>query len=194
MLQAQVREWRSETLWSTHEIVISTCIDKKWQKELHIGGTPSFNAPLMLRLRWVNLSPYLQLPTCIEAVAKDLNLEVSPVHSLKKSRRNYLLQIGRSWITLSWIQRFTTTSFCWSPWQDDHVHIASIVTECGGTTRSNYYKSDPPGRNAWEETWNLLYDEQRNYHLHMRRQTNDIKNYVELGHRFWMLHWLPGLS
>lgn len=137
------------------------------------------------------ICPHLQLPPGTKAVAKDLNWRLLlSIHSKKLGAiTSSKLPILRPWITLSYglvrIQRFTTTSFCLSSCQEDYEHIASIVTECDGTTKLIHYKSDAPSTNTWVETWNLLYDEHKKLSSPHASTRNDIKEVRGLSEWIW---------
>jgi hypothetical protein len=78
-----------------------------------------------------------------------------------------------------------------------HVHIASIVMECDGTTNLTYYRSDASGTtsNVSGGKWNFTINTRSSLSSPHASTTNDIKNYVELlGHHLLMLHWNRGLG
>ena len=68
-----------------------------------------------------------------------------------------------------------------------HVHIASIVMECDGTTKLTYYRSDISGTSILSGEVKL-YDQHTSLSSPHASTTNGIKNYVELGHHVLMLH------
>lgn len=74
-----------------------------------------------------------------------------------------------------------------------HVHIASIVMECDGTTKFTYYRSDASGKKYLRGILKL-YDQHTRLSSPHASTKNDIKNYVELGHHLLMLHWRRGLT
>lgn len=90
----------------------------------------------------MNLSPSA-IATRHQSSCEGLELEIATVHSLKKARRPWITSKLPDPATVdhfklwkySGYRDLQQTSFCLSSCQEDYVHIASIVTECDGTSK-----------------------------------------------------------